>query len=102
MPNWLFANALATLPSGNGVGVRITQGALQASALAGSFQVAKLAPTAGIGPTVPPKSTDPPTADVKAATAFAPLVTTVGYAKFHHLKPTIGLPAESLPFAVAL
>src|ERR1700740_510239 len=88
---------------GTGVGSRIAKGTDHPLRLAESAHSASLEPTAVSAPTVPPKFTEPLVASMKLGMAFAPLCTSVGKAKFHHLKPRIGAPLMgSLPFLVEL
>src|SRR5215471_7474406 len=94
----LPANAVLTVASGSGVGTSTASRTYQPLALLPpSPQVATLSPHAGSAPTVPPKFTAP--AAAKLVVAPPPKVTVVGKVKSHHLKPLIGLPLSSNPFA---
>src|SRR6516164_8107996 len=96
----LAANGVLTVPSGNGVGTSTASRTYQPLALLPpSPQVATLSPQAGSAPTVPPKLMAPPAAAAKLLVAPLPKVTVVGKVKSHHLKPVIGLPLSSKPFA---
>src|SRR5262249_10144368 len=92
---------LATVPSGSGVGTSTVKSADHALGFAGSFHVVKLSPHGFTAPTVPPKLAEPLVAATKLGIALLPLLTRVGKAKFHHLKPVM-MPFASLPLGVLL
>src|ERR1700674_1151830 len=102
MAKELPANAVVTTPSGTGVGSSTASLSDQPPGFAMSPQVASLAPHAVSAPTVPPKFTPPLVAATNSGMELAPLVTSVGKVKSHHLKPMVGLPLASVPLAVAL
>src|SRR5215469_16924185 len=96
----LPANAVLTVASGSGVGTSTASRTYQPLVLLPpSPQVATLSPHAGSAPTVPPKLMTPAAAAAKLVVALLPKVTVVGKVKSHHLKPVIGLPLSSNPFA---